>query len=512
MNTVETAVVSVTAYAAQLARVVRSIDGAIVEGEVQRPKPTAGGMFCFELTDGDARLACKVFRGQMRGLTYTPKHGDLVQVQIERPDFYPPFGKLDVIVTDIELAGEGELLRRRAELLARLDREGLCDSERRKPLPRFPRAVGVIAGKDSEGMSDVIQALRDRFPPIEVVTCPALVQGKRAPRDLVDALARLQEHPRVDVIVVARGGGSVQDLVAFDDEGLCRAFFACSKPIVAAIGHTDNVPVCNRVTYAAYTPSRSAEMVVPSAVELQQEIALVRQALAQLPARVGRKLERLEAVRDKLRFPDRMRESLRAVHDTSERIDRAQETFFATREYGIAEVRSALVGIVHSTRGLIVGRDAELARQRERLDDVGQRLDAVGADVEEQSRRVGVGTARQLTDHERDYARALSRLIGELETGIKRGSRTDEEALAAARDRLHERVVCRVGVATRELRHVVELVDARDFRKRGFVLALDERGRPLPSVHGLRLGARLRLNFHDGHAEAVVDDIKGELP
>ena len=107
-------------------------------------------------------------------------------------------------------------------------------------------------------MADVVRALRDRFPPVHVVTCAALVQGVRAPLDLVDALARLEAHPLVDVVVLARGGGSVQDLVAFDDERLCRAISACGVPVVAAIGHTENVPVCNHVTWSAATPSRVA--------------------------------------------------------------------------------------------------------------------------------------------------------------------------------------------------------------------------------------------------------------
>ncbi|HEX2086334.1 MAG TPA: exodeoxyribonuclease VII large subunit, partial [Solirubrobacteraceae bacterium] len=299
-------VAGVSEYAARIGRALRQVGGGIVEGEVQKPTRSGGGMLFFDITDGEAKLSCKVFGRDVRRLEHEPRHGDLVQVRIERPDFYAAQGRVSVIVTNVRLAGEGELLRRRSELLERLTAEGLCDPARRKPLPRFPRAVGVIAGRSSDGMSDVVRALVDRFPPVHVVTCAALVQGAAAPRDLIDALARMQEHPLVDVIVVARGGGSVQDLVAFDDERLCRALFACAKPVVTAIGHTDNVPVCNHVAWAAFTPSRSAEMAVPSAAELRQGLVLSARCVDDVPVRVARAAERVTALGARLRAAARL--------------------------------------------------------------------------------------------------------------------------------------------------------------------------------------------------------------
>jgi exodeoxyribonuclease VII large subunit len=284
---------TVTDYAARLARALRQVGGAVIEGEVQRPRRSASGILWFSLTDGEATLSCKVFRAEASRLEHVPREGDLVQVAVERPDLWPQAGRLDLIVAQVRLAGEGELLRRRRELLARLAAEGLCDPARRRPLPRFPRAVGVIAGAGSDGMSDVLRALRDRWPAVHAVTCASVVQGKAAPLAVIDALARLQEHPLVDVIVLARGGGSVHDLACFDDERLCRALFACAVPVVCAIGHTDNNPVCNHVAWAAFTPSRSAELVVPSAVELRQQIEAAG-------ARVGAVSRRLELAGERL--------------------------------------------------------------------------------------------------------------------------------------------------------------------------------------------------------------------
>lgn len=263
---------SVSEYSAVLGQALRQVGTAVLEGEVQKAQWRPNGMVYFDLTDGESVLACKVFRNDAGRLEHRPRDGDLVRVRVDRPDLWAARGALSLIVSQVTLAGEGELLRRRAELLAALMREGLCDAARRRPLPRFPRAVGVIAGAGSDGMSDVIRALHDRWPAVQVVTCPSLVQGRGAPRALIDALAQLQDHPLVDVIVMARGGGSVQDLACFDDERLCRALFACDVPVVCAIGHTDNNPVCNHVAWPAFTPSRSAELVVPSAVELRREL------------------------------------------------------------------------------------------------------------------------------------------------------------------------------------------------------------------------------------------------
>ncbi|HEV2811942.1 MAG TPA: exodeoxyribonuclease VII large subunit, partial [Solirubrobacteraceae bacterium] len=414
-------VAGVSEYAARIGRALRQVGGAVVEGEVQRPKRVGGGgMLVFDISDGEAVLSCKVFARDLRRLDHEPRHGDLVQVRIERPDFWAATGRVSVIVTGVRLAGEGELLRRRAELLERLTAEGLTDGARRKALPRFPRAVGVIAGRSSDGMSDVIRALVDRFPPVHVVTCGALVQGAAAPRDLIDALARMQEHPLVDVIVVARGGGSVQDLVAFDDERLCRALFACAKPVITAIGHTDNVPVCNHVAWAAYTPSRSAEMAVPSAAELRQGLVFASRCGDDVPVRVARGLERLGACGSRLRAGARLDGLLGDVRGRGLDAALAQRGFMAERERGVAEARALLGAVVRRVPGAeavkLVGLELDaraasfFAERSSLVDGAARRFDAVPSSlaarsgaVAEQARLVAMGTRRQLADHDRDY-------------------------------------------------------------------------------------------------------------
>ncbi|HEY7630704.1 MAG TPA: exodeoxyribonuclease VII large subunit [Thermoleophilaceae bacterium] len=458
--TSQTAAIGVADYAALIGRAVRAVGPAVVEGEVQNPKVTTRGMLFFDLTDGDACLSCKVFSRQVPGLGHTPKHGDLVEVAVDRPDFWAQRGSLSLIVSDVRLTGEGELLRRREALLGKLREEGLCDPERRKRPPVFPRAIGVIAGRGSDGMSDVLRALQDRFPPVHVITCPATVQGKAAPRDLIDALAHLQDHPLVDVIIVARGGGSVQDLVAFDDERLCRAMFACEKPIVAAIGHTDNVPVCNHVTWAAFTPSRSAEMVVPSAVELRQAIGGADRVLGALPERLARGSEAVAAAETRLAVGRVLGSSSAHVAAIDSTLDARAQAFFVERENVVA---------LESRR---------LAACEQVVADAGMRVAELG-------RRLAVGMRRQLADHARDYGHAFTRLVREILAGAKR----------------------RIGDSRRDIEHRAAVVAARDFRRRGWIVATGEGDDPVSDLSGLDTGARLRLTFSDGQADAVVDRI-----
>lgn len=178
MSPTATAVLSVTAYAARVQRAAKSAGSAVVEGEVQKPRRTGGGAFLFELTDGRSHLACKVVPWTLRrGLRCVPREGDLVRARAEYPDFWPEAGRLSILIDDIELAGDGELLRRREDLIRRLGAEGLCDPRRFPPLPRFPRGVGVVAGHGSDALRDVVQGLGDRFPGAAAVIACCAARG-----------------------------------------------------------------------------------------------------------------------------------------------------------------------------------------------------------------------------------------------------------------------------------------------------------------------------------------------
>ena len=568
MHLTDTAVkvISVAEYSARIVRALRTVGGGVVEGEVQKPRVSPGGMLFFDLTDGTATLACKVFSGQAARLEHRPRHGDLVQVIVERPDVWSQAGKLDIIVADVRLAGEGQILQRREKLLRSLTAEGLCDPSRRRPRPRFPRAVGVIAGANSDGMRDVVAALQSRFPPVHIVTCPAVVQGVRAPLDIIDALARLEAHPQVDVIVIARGGGSVQDLVAFDDERLCRAVFACSTPVIAAIGHTDNVPVCNHVAWNSETPSRSAELAIPSARELRQGLQHADAGLAAVSARLRAATESVRQHRVEVAGAISARQS--EVAGSAAELLRAQNEFLASRARVLSEAREALAGVpgripaVSDVRALAAGLDRHaVAFFSERADDVrstdfstlvaarlderatqvrtaalepkgiGRALDDCKATVSrvalpsrdllraiearrrgarDQGERLRAGIRKELADHAYHHGRALARLSGATRDSVLRQLAARRQAVGDTSARADEGCRRQLQDARRSVQHACEVLAASDPRRRGWVLPTDSAGAVVRSVMELAIGDRLTLSFHDGIAGAVINNTPKE--
>jgi exodeoxyribonuclease VII large subunit len=273
------------------------LGGGVVEGEVQQVTRAASGHVYLDLSDGEARVGCVIWRSTVEGLGELPRQGQLIQARYRRIRVYAPRGAVSLEVDAIRAAGEGELLRRVQESLARLVAEGLTDPERKPPLPAFPRRVGLVTGRASDAAADVVRALADRFPPVRISVAHALVQGVEAVNSLIDALGRLASEPEVDVIVLARGGGSVEDLLPFSDERLCRAIAALDVPVVTSIGHTRQRPNCDVVAAAAAdVPARAAERVVPSAAELAAHVERTGSDIAGWAAaaleRAGARVER----------------------------------------------------------------------------------------------------------------------------------------------------------------------------------------------------------------------------
>jgi exodeoxyribonuclease VII large subunit len=520
----EPAPLTVSAYTARIQLAVKRAGSAIVEGEVRdSPRISPGGMLFFSLTDGRACITCKVFKRDRQRLDHLPEEGDLIKVRVDRPDFYPANGQLTLIVSQVELAGEGELLKRRALLLKKLTDEGLTDSSRWRPRPAFPRAVGVIAGP--QAVTDVVRALQDRYPPVHVVVCPSQVQGAGAPAQVIDALARLQQHPLVDVIVIARGGGSVHELVAFDDEGLCRAIFACEKPVVAAIGHTDNVPVCNHVTWAAHTPSRAPDMLVPDAARLRREIGLAGGALALVPDWLDGKRETVTTLSRDVDLSRALDAEAETVAELGEELGESVAARITSLEDELATARATLGVVPHrlpdrasiTTLGaevdlraheLFSGYGVELAECGRTLADTAGVLTDRRRRAVEAAERVAAGTRRQLSLHERNYGRALARLIGEARTGVVRALSNRSSEVGRAADPLGRRSRRRLSHARSSLGHMVRIIAAHDFRPRGWLLAEDGAGATVSSVAQVKEGQRLRLRFRDGRVRARAEEIE----
>jgi exodeoxyribonuclease VII large subunit len=281
--TVTRTALTVSEMASVIGAALRELGDGWVEGEVRSINRHRSGHVYLTLADESSNIDVCIWKGRVARCSPLPAQGDLVQAHYQKVDFYAPYGKTSLIVDYLKPTGEGELLRRRAQTLAKLQAEGLCN--RRKQLRAFPRRVGVIAGQGSHAQEDVIRHLRERFPAIDIAFCAASVQGVEAVGTIIDALGRLQAIGGVDVIILARGGGSVADLMPFDDERLCRAIVACTVPVITSIGHTKDHPNCDHVAAAyAPVPAKAAELAIRhSATELLDALDRERMLLDSVP-------------------------------------------------------------------------------------------------------------------------------------------------------------------------------------------------------------------------------------
>jgi len=276
-----------------------------VEGEVTelRRQPAWQTVY-FTLKDPEsgACLPAAMPRGQFDALRLELANGERVHVY-GRPELWEQKGELRLRALSIERFGLGEHLAALERLKAQLASEGLFAESRKRPLPRLPRRIGLVTGSDAAAKRDVLTTIQARFPPARVLVAETLVQGARAAAAMVEALRSICEEPEIDVVVLARGGGSFQDLLPFSDEQLVRAVAACPVPIVTAVGHEQDTPLCDLAAdRRASTPTAAGRLVVPDLDELLAGLARSRQALGRGANRtLERQSQRLADSRERLR-------------------------------------------------------------------------------------------------------------------------------------------------------------------------------------------------------------------
>lgn len=258
-----------------------------------------------------------------------------------KPTFYESSGRLIFSCDAITPIGEGQLLARLEQTRRLLQAEGLFDQSLKKSLPFLPRAVGLVTGEGSAAERDVMENARRRWPAVRIVTRYALVQGPQACEQLIAAVQYLDRRPEVEVIVVARGGGSVEDLLPFSDEGLIRAVAACRTPVVSAIGHESDSPILDLVAdYRASTPTDAAKRIVPDVADERARVLQARQRMAQaMVGLVGRQQEFLDALRSRPVLMDPTATFGRRYEQLAELRHRANRAIGSTIEH-----ESALIG------------------------------------------------------------------------------------------------------------------------------------------------------------------------
>ncbi|MGA9179825.1 MAG: exodeoxyribonuclease VII large subunit, partial [Candidatus Acidiferrales bacterium] len=244
-----------------------------VEGEVSNCHAAQSGHCYFTLKDAKAQIRCVCFRDQMRGLKFKPEDGLHITVR-GALSVYDARGEYQIYVTNIEPVGLGALQLAFEQLKKKLQGEGLFDQARKKPLPVLPRCIGVVTSPTGAAIRDILRVLKRRFPNAQVSVYPAKVQGTGAAAEIVQGLQYFNRAKTVDVLILARGGGSLEDLWAFNEEILARAIFASEIPVITGVGHETDFTIADFVAdLRAPTPSAAAEIVVKSREEFERHIA-----------------------------------------------------------------------------------------------------------------------------------------------------------------------------------------------------------------------------------------------
>lgn len=260
---------ALTAYIRELFELDYRLQDVRVEGEISNFNRARSGHLYFTLKDDSAQLKCVMWRSSAERLRFRPADGDAV-ITRGHISVYEVGGVYQLYAQSLAPAGRGDLALAFERLKQRLADEGLFDPDHKQSLPRFPRKIGVVTSADAAALRDILNVLRRRSPFLAVLVAPTLVQGDEAPYQIVRALQWVDARDDVDTIIVARGGGSIEDLWAFNDEGVARAIFAARHPVISGVGHETDVTIADFVAdVRAPTPSAAAELAAPDVAELR---------------------------------------------------------------------------------------------------------------------------------------------------------------------------------------------------------------------------------------------------
>jgi exodeoxyribonuclease VII large subunit len=314
-----------------------------VRGEISDFKQHRNGHWYFSLRDASAQIKCVVWSRDQRGLPAPPNDGMQV-VLYGQMTVYTQRGDLQLKVTRMQADGDGLWRKAMEHTLAKLRGEGLLEDSRKRPIPRFPKCVAIVTSPDGAAIGDIVAVLRKRHSGVQLIICPAKVQGDGAPREIVMALRRVARWGKADLVILGRGGGAKEDLWAFNDERVARAVVACPVPVISAVGHETDITVCDAVAdLRAPTPSAAAMAACVAREEIAKAFVAARRDLAFAIATL---------VRDARTDLDRTRKRL--GQSTERVVVRNRATI------GTAAARlNALIPLATLARGYAVARDAD---------------------------------------------------------------------------------------------------------------------------------------------------------
>lgn len=448
------------------------MDEVWAEGEISNWKAhPASGHCYFSLKDENAQLSAVMWRSSAQRVAFEPRNGMLVEVR-GHISFYEPQGRTQIIVQDMHEAGVGLLWKRFLELKIKLEKEGLFDAERKRPLPALPSRVGVVTSPSGAAFRDILKVLTRRFAGLEIILWPVRVQGEGAAREIAHAVSRMGELGLCDVLIVGRGGGSMEDLWAFNEECVARAIAACPIPVVSAVGHEVDFTISDFVAdLRAPTPSAAAERVIGEKVHLLEALETAHKRLGRaLAAGLEGRRSRLQTLLRShgLAQPRaRLRQAVQRRDELAERLDRAMRLRLLTLQQFQNRVRE------NSTR---------LERTLLRLLQVAatQRRTLLGAQA-----RLRIWLQARREDHQL-RRRALESLEQRLLHAVKETHRRARSEISAKLDQLTALNPTRV-------------------LQRGYAVVRRARdNRILRNVNDVKINEHIRAQLANGYLRAVV--------
>jgi exodeoxyribonuclease VII large subunit len=273
-------VAEVTRYLKDLLESDHNLADLWVQGEVSNFSQPRSGHLYFTIKDGSAALKCVMWRSMAQRQRYLPQDGDAIEVH-GSVSVYEAGGQYQLYADTIRPLGEGALYQEFLRLKAQLEAEGLFDEERKRPIPAWPRRIGIVSSPTGAALRDMLNTLMRRYPLVEVILAPAAVQGEAAPSEIVSAVRSLNAIANPDVILLARGGGSIEDLWAFNDERVARAIAESDAPVISGVGHETDFTIADFVAdLRAPTPTAAAELATPDRVDLMAALNDQYQRLA----------------------------------------------------------------------------------------------------------------------------------------------------------------------------------------------------------------------------------------
>jgi len=340
-----------------------------IEGEISNLAQPASGHIYFTLKDAKAQVRCAMFKGRKQLVKFKPANGQQILIRA-KVGLYEARGEFQLIAEHMEEAGDGALRREFEELKARLAKEGLFDESLKQPLPELPRCIAVITSATGAAIRDVLSVLARRFPSIPVQIYPVAVQGEKAAPEISKALYRASKSKTCDVILLVRGGGSLEDLWAFNEEQVARAIVLCDVPVVSGVGHEVDVTIADfTADHRAATPSAAAELVSPNQqTYLHKFQSFQRQLTRQMQSNLGRLNEQAQWLKSRLKMQhpsSQLMQQSQQLDDLSNKLQGAFEAIISEKRHDLK----------YSMQSLLNNRpDQFIDYQKVQLEDLSSRL------------------------------------------------------------------------------------------------------------------------------------------